>query len=115
MKMRLLAFALLVWSVFMFVSNIRDEQSGVTIVHMVGGRDPAPEVVNRVDDPEKFRHAMVYQWMFASAPLLLSVVLFGLIRRQDRLDPMSPNFAGNKALDELGEELDRERQRRKGP
>jgi hypothetical protein len=114
---RILAYLFLIWGGFAIFATYHDEQRGVTAVYQPGTIYAAytQNVVKRADDPEKFRDAMKYQWLRASVPLVLSMILFGIIRQQDRLDPMSPRFAGNKALDELSDELDREKRRRERP
>ena len=40
------------------------------------------------------------------------VILLLILRGEDRVDPMSPDYAGNKDLDEWGEALKKEEERR---
>jgi len=49
---------------------------------------------------------MTYQWIRAFLPGLLGFFLLHLIRRANRLDPLSPDFKGKAALDELSDLLD---------
>lgn len=69
--------------------------------------------VTRAAQPERFRSAMKGHWYFACATLGFGVILQSVIRGLDRNDPMSPEFAGNKALDEWGEALRKEEERQR--
>jgi hypothetical protein len=51
---------------------------------------------------------MNFYWIKSPLPALAGFLLLWFIRRQDRLDPSSPHFQGSQALDDLGEYLDRE-------
>jgi hypothetical protein len=55
---------------------------------------------------------MTYKWIRGSLFLIGWTALFGIRRRMDKLDPFSPNFAGNAELDELGRVLDKEEKQR---
>ncbi len=43
-------------------------------------------------NPEQFRNAMTVQWLSASMFIFMGVTLLLLVRRQERLDPLSPEF-----------------------
>jgi hypothetical protein len=43
-------------------------------------------------NPEDFGHALTVGWCSAGLTLLLGVGMFLAVRRQDRLDPLSPGF-----------------------
>jgi hypothetical protein len=51
---------------------------------------------------------MNFYWLKSPLPALAGFLMLWFIRRQDRLDPSSPHFQGSQALDDLGEYLDRE-------
>jgi hypothetical protein len=112
---RIIAPILIILGIIFVATNIRDEQRGVTTVYAPAGRSYNHQVVVRAEKPEEFQNAMKYQWLRAFAPIFLGAVGVHLCRRADRLDPFSPNFAGNAELDELGRELDQERERRSDP
>jgi hypothetical protein len=42
--------------------------------------------------PEAFRNAMTVEWLGASMFIFMGVTLLLLVRRQERLDPLSPEF-----------------------
>ena len=111
----MIAPILIVWGIVFVATNIRDEHRGVTTVYAPASRSYNHQVVVRTEKPEEFQNAMKYQWLRALAPIVLGAVGLHLYRRQDRLDPFSPNFAGNAELDELSRELDKERERRSDP
>jgi hypothetical protein len=50
-------------------------------------------------------------------PLVLCAgsIILGICRHADRIDPFSPKFAGNAALDELNEALTKEEEARHRP
>ena len=49
------------------------------------------DLVNR-RSPEGFRNAMTVRWVSAALIVLVGASLFVVARRQDRLDPLSPDF-----------------------
>jgi hypothetical protein len=61
---------------------------------------------DRATHPEKFKNLMTYQWIRAVMPGTAGFFLLYLIRRNDRLDPLSPRFQGVKAIDDLPTELE---------
>ena len=90
-----------------------DQFRGVT--HEPGFRRYIHQRVSRTADRERFRRAMEGNWFIAVGVLGAGVLLRLIVRRAERSDPMSPEYSGNKALDEWGEALkkEEERQRRK--
>jgi hypothetical protein len=108
--MNYVAIALFALSALFGVAAAKDEFDGsVTIT----SRRSIPKTYTRAESPEEFRQTMNFYWMRAPLPALAGAFLLWLIRRQDRLDPMSPHFQGSAALDELGEHLDQELAKRK--
>jgi hypothetical protein len=56
---------------------------------------------------------MLYHWFYGVGVLTVGFIFLRFDKRQERLDPLSPEFGGSKALDELGEEMKKEEQQRK--
>lgn len=103
--MRYLAKALILLGILWCVFSSIDELDGSVTVY---SRHSAPKTYTRIESPEEFRHAMNFYWIKCPLPALAGLLLLWFIRRQDRLDPSSPHFQGSQALDDLGEYLDRE-------
>lgn len=62
---------------------------------MLGGRSRivvSGGTVTKAAGRDDFHRAMAFQWFYAGSTLFLGVVLFAIVRRQDRLDPLSPRF-----------------------
>jgi hypothetical protein len=58
---------------------------------------------------------MNYQWFGAGLFLCAGFAILGIRRRLDRCDPFSPDFAGNRALDECERVLDAELEKKHRP
>lgn len=65
-------------------------------------------VADRQTKPEEYQRLMNYQWARAGISGLAGLILLYLARRKERLDPFSPSFQGNAAVDELGAYLDKQ-------
>jgi hypothetical protein len=112
------AFVMILLSIYAFCKAAHDEHRGVAVVTRPGGISSGmftPIIVRRNEDPEGFRNLMLYQWIRASLYLCGGLVILGISRRADRSDPLSRNFAGNSALDELNDELTKEQEKRRRP
>ena len=72
-------------------------------------------MAKRRDDPAAFRDLMTYQWIRVVLAFSAGLILLGLCRRADRLDPFSDSFAGQAALDELARSLSEEQEKRRRP
>ena len=76
-----------------------EQHSGVA--DAVAPRGARRYIIARDKDPAQFRSLMAYQWFRGSMTLMAGLIILGICRRADRLDPLSPDFAGSDALDEL--------------
>jgi hypothetical protein len=47
--------------------------------------------------------------------VIAGIIAYMIDRGQERADPLSPDFAGNKALDEWGDDMKKEEEQRKHP
>ncbi len=61
---------------------------------------------DRDTHPKEFDALMKFQWLRVGGLFLVGIITLSIVRRQDRLDPFSENFAGSDAIDELEEYLD---------
>lgn len=80
-----------------------DQNTGVA--DAVAPRGARRYIIAREKDPAQFRSLMAYQWFRGSMTLMGGLIILGICRRADRLDPLSPDFAGSNALDELHQTL----------
>ena len=101
-KMRIFSYLLVLISILMFASAGHDEYRGITTIRV--GRS-LPEVVTKASQPESFRGAMAYHWYYAFAVLGAGIIAYMIDRGLEKTDPMSPDFAGNKALDDWGDAM----------
>lgn len=108
--MRIFSCLLVLISILMFASAGYDEYWGITTIRV--GRS-LPEVVRKTSEPESFRGAMAYHWYYAFAVLVTGIIAYMIDRGQEKADPMSPDFAGNKALDDWSDAMKKEEERRK--
>jgi hypothetical protein len=114
--MKLFGYSLIAISVLLIVVTAIDEIDGSVTVRSPRSRLNAysiPETYTKKGNPVHFRNAMTYHWLRAPMPAIVGCAILWFIRRQDRLDPSSPHFQGSQALDELGEYLDRELEKKK--
>ena len=111
-NMRIFSYLLVLISILMFASAGYDEYRGVTIIQ--AGRS-LPEVVTKASQPEDFRGAMAYHWYYAFVILIAGIIAYTIDRGLEKSDPMSPDFAGNKALDDWSDAMKKEEEQRKHP
>jgi hypothetical protein len=113
---RVFAYYLILVGLLQLADAAYDEQRGVAAAVSPGGVSaPLLYVIKRADDPEGFRSLMFYQWSQGPAVLLAGFWILGLSRRANRVDPFSPDFAGNQALDDLNRTLTEEQAKRHRP
>jgi hypothetical protein len=112
--MHWLAYLLIVVGAGLMWDAARDEQRGIATV-LAPARMKAQATAAKVDNPERFRELMTYQWVFALFPVGVGAFLLGMIRRADRLDPFSRNFVGLKSLEDLQRTLAEEGEKRRRP
>jgi len=106
----------LVMGVVMLGLAARDEGRGVaTVTGPTRMGFLNPNRATRAEDPKRFRELMTYEWVAASIYTLAGLVMLGICRRIDRLDPLDPEFRGTDALDDLDRTLDKEERQRRRP
>lgn len=111
--MRTFSYLLLLVGVLMFASTGYDEYRGVTRIK--AGRSSVPEVVKKASRPEDFRNAMKVHWFYAFAVLIAGVIAYMVEDGLEKSDPLSPDYAGNKALDDWSDAMKKEEKQRKHP
>lgn len=92
----------------------RDEHRGVAIVRLKGSY-PYGERATRAENPKRFRELMSWEWGAATICLLSGLVILGIYRRIDQLDPLDPEFRGTDALNDLDRTLNKETRQRRRP
>jgi hypothetical protein len=107
--MKWLAYGLLLLSVIFLADGIQETITGQVEAHAPRG---GVRRADRATQPEEFRNLMNYQWARGGLTAAVGLICLGLKRRNDLLNPFSPNFKGNTALDELGEILDEKNSRK---
>ncbi|MES2569019.1 MAG: hypothetical protein V4710_03070 [Verrucomicrobiota bacterium] len=117
---RIIAYSLILLGVFLLGDAAYDEHRGIAGAAspdglLTGVSSHPPNVVKQAEDPQGFRDLMLYQWVRAPLALCAGLFILGLCRRADRIDPFSPDFAGNQALDELNRTLTEEQAKRHRP
>lgn len=117
---RLLAYFLLPVGIFFLAIAARDEHRGVTSArppYGSGGLPIAgrPIIIAKQDDPKQFRNLMFYEWLRGPVFIGGALIILGICRRADRVDPFSADFAGNAALDDLQRELTAEQEKHRRP
>ncbi len=108
------AYAVILVGICLLGGAAYDEQRGIAL-ESSRHSDPWTRLVRRQDRPERFRDIMQFEWLRGAIALCAGLVILGLERRMDRLDPFSPRFAGNAAIDDLDATLAQEQRRRKQP
>jgi hypothetical protein len=106
--MNILAYFLIVIGAFYFADIGYDEYRGVT-----ESPSDMPGAINKQGEPETFHNAIVCHGYYASAFLFLGILMLVIDRSIDKSDPDSPDFAGNKALDDWGKAMQDEEERRR--
>jgi hypothetical protein len=110
--MRIFSYLLVLIGILMFAHAGYDEYQGVTTIQAPRS---LPEVVTKASRPEDFRGAMAYHWYYAFAVLIAGIIVYMIDRGLERADPMSPDFAGNKALDDWSDALNKQEEEGKKP
>jgi hypothetical protein len=113
--MKLAAYAIILLGLFLLALSAYDEHRQIASVVNPIGRYPRRFTVKKLDNFAQFRNLMTYEWLEAFAALAAGIILLRICRRADKLDPLSPDFAGNPESDELEKELDHESEPRKRP
>jgi hypothetical protein len=108
------SYFIIILGIVLLAFAARDEQRGIASV-VPPERYGRRIIISKADDPKQFRNIMIYQWLRDGLVLGAGLVLYRMCRRADRLDPFSPDFAGNAELDDLGKTLDEEEKKRHTP
>ncbi|MCX6895554.1 MAG: hypothetical protein NTZ16_08690 [Verrucomicrobia bacterium] len=111
--MNVFAYFLIIAGALQFASIGYDEYRGVTRAPMYSRFGILPGGISKKAEPEKFHNAIVCHCYNASAFLFLGILIVVVGKRMDKSDPMSPDFAGNKALDDWAKAMKEEEERRK--
>ena len=112
--MRLLAYFLVAVGIFFLTIAARDEHQGVTSASSPRGAGQ-PTIIAKAENPKQFRNLMIYEWLRGPIFICGALVILGICRRADRLDPFSPDFAGNAALDDFQRQLTAEQEKQRRP
>lgn len=85
--MRALSYILILVGLGMLGSAGYQQFRGVAV-------DPLDQAgkIHRDKHPENFDRAMAFLWLTASSTLFAGTALWWFVRRQERLDPLSPEF-----------------------
>jgi hypothetical protein len=103
---RLAGWALIVLALILAGMIANDEIAGETNIPRGRSATIYPERrLKKAEDPGQFRNLITYKWIRALACVGGGLVLLAIARRADRLDPFSPDFSGNTALEEWGDSL----------
>jgi hypothetical protein len=111
--MKWIAYFLVVLGILRFAFIGYDAYRGVTHAPFSPRAGISPGVIHKQSEPENFHNAIVCHTYYASAFLLLGVLMVVVGKRMDKSDPMSPDFAGNPALDDWAGAMKEEEERRK--
>ena len=112
------AYGLIFLGILLLVGAAHDEHRGVAVVTAPGGINSdmfTRRIAKRDDDPQGFRNLILYEWIEASLFLCAGFIALGISQRVERSDPLSEDFAGNSAIDELNDELAKEQEKRRRP
>jgi hypothetical protein len=99
----------MVIGILSLTNNSYDEFRGETREPSI--RAPSDVVLKKESNPENFHNAMVYKWSYAIIIVMAGFTLFMFDKRQERLDPLSPDVFG----DEMDDELKKDEEQRKNP
>jgi len=88
-----------------------DEHRGIASAGNRGVAVMLPKI-KRDEDPKLFRSVMTYEWLFGTFWICAGLVTSGILRRADKIDPLSATFVGRDALEELDATLDKEQRQR---
>ena len=95
--MRLLSYILVILGVWLLTKAAYQQYRGITTAPAMLAREQLAGIVKtgeimRRTEPDDFRVAMTLHWLFAIVSAFAGIGLYLNIRRQERLDPFSPDF-----------------------
>jgi hypothetical protein len=111
--MNVLAYLLIIAGALQFASIGYDEYRGVTRAPANSRVGILPGRISKEGEPENFHNAIVCHTYYAFAPLFLGILMLVIGKRMNKNDPESPDFAGNKALDDWAKAMKEAEERRK--
>jgi hypothetical protein len=112
--MRIVSYILAVVGILLLSSAGYDEFRGSTRAP-TGRYSHSHYTITKKDKPEEFHNAMKYHWFYASVLLIAGFIAYMIDKGQERADPLSPDYAGNKALDDWSDAMKKEEELRKHP
>jgi hypothetical protein len=95
--MRLLSFILVILGLWLLCVAGYQQYRGVTtepailVEERLAGIVKDGEILKQ-RDPDDFRTAMTFHWLFGVVSTLSGIGLYLSVRRRERLDPFSPDF-----------------------
>lgn len=111
---RVVGIILVVIAIVSLLDAARDELRGVADAKPPT-RSARRYVVRADENPDGFRHLMIYQWGAGLFYLAGGCFLLGIVRRAQQQLPFSTSFGNEKSLDELHDYLTREEERMHRP
>lgn len=98
--MRFVSYALILVGLIYLADAAYDQYRGIASV-----RSPSRSgqlcVSSRSEKPVEFHNLMAYQWTRGSLVLLAGMIIYGICRREDRLDPFSPDLQHSNEDDDI--------------
>jgi hypothetical protein len=113
--MRIVRYILMAFGIILLASAGYDEFRGSTHEPSSKYNGYSHDIITKENNPEQFRNAMKYRWFYASMLLMAGVIAYMIDKGYEKSDPLSPEYAGNKALDDWGDAMQKEEERRKHP
>jgi hypothetical protein len=111
--MRVVSYILIAVGLLLFASAGYDQYRGVTRSPSAGRYTGySHSTITRQSKPEEFHNAMTWHWFYACMLVIVGVIAYQIVRGQEKADPLSPEFAGNKELDDWSKAMDAEEKRK---
>jgi hypothetical protein len=101
-------------SLLLFVNAGCDEYRGSTRAPS-GRYNRSHYTITKQAKPEEFHNAMTYHWAYAIMILIASLIAYMIESGEEKSDILSPDFAGNKDLDDWSDAMKKEEEQHKNP
>jgi hypothetical protein len=111
--MNILAYLFVIVGALQFAWIGYDEYRGATQAPSDGSGMILPGLIHKQSEPEIFHNAIVCHSYYASAFLFLGILMLVVDKSMDKSDIESPDFAGNKALDDWAKAMKEVEERQK--
>ena len=106
LNVRFIPHIIIVFGICLLAHAAYDEHRGIVRAKRNSAIYPlGPDLVERTQDPKRFRNIMASEWILASIVVCIGFIFLGIDKKADRIDPFSTDFDGNDALDELDQKL----------